>query len=132
MIALRDGSTFESTKVMNGVPEVSLPARIRIARTLAVAADLLQIVIFPLFAPGAASPWDDVLDLGVAAAMTWLVGWHWAFLPSFAAELVPGLDLVPTWTAAVFFVTRQGGRVSRRQPREGAIDAQVLSSRRQD
>jgi hypothetical protein len=117
---------------MNGVPEVSLPARVRMARTLAVAADLLQIVIFPLFAPGAASPWDDALDLAVAAAMTWLVGWHWAFLPSFAAELVPGLDLVPTWTAAVFFVTRKGGGVPRRQPREGAIDAQVLSSRRQD
>jgi hypothetical protein len=25
----------------------------------------------------------------------------------FAAELVPGLDLFPTWTAAVFFATRQ-------------------------
>jgi hypothetical protein len=37
--------------------------------------------------------------------MTKLLGWHWAFLPTFAAELIPGLDLVPTWTAAVFYVT---------------------------
>jgi hypothetical protein len=36
-----------------------------------------------------------------------LLGWHWAFLPSAAAELIPGADLFPTWTAAVWFVTRQ-------------------------
>jgi hypothetical protein len=35
-----------------------------------------------------------------------LLGWHWAFLPTFAAEMMPGLDLFPTWTAAVFFVTQ--------------------------
>ena len=39
-----------------------------------------------------------------------ILGWHWAFLPTFAAELVPGLDLFPTWTAAVFFVTRSATR----------------------
>jgi hypothetical protein len=38
--------------------------------------------------------------------MVWLVGWHWAFLPSFVAELVPGLDIFPSWTAAVWFATR--------------------------
>jgi hypothetical protein len=36
-----------------------------------------------------------------------LLGWHWAFLPTMAAELIPGADLFPTWTAAVWFVTRQ-------------------------
>jgi hypothetical protein len=35
-----------------------------------------------------------------------------AFLPTFAAELVPGLDLFLTWTAAVFFATRQLGNAS--------------------
>src|SRR5258708_26177810 len=39
--------------------------------------------------------------------MIGLLGWHWSFLPTFAAELIPGLDLIPTWTAAVFLVTRQ-------------------------
>jgi len=34
------------------------------------------------------------------------LGWHWAFLPTFAAEMLPGFDLFPTWTTAVFFVTR--------------------------
>ena len=76
------------------------PANVRAARLLAMAADVAQIVVFPLFAGGALSPWDDGLDLVVAAVLTRLLGWHWAFLPTFFAELLPGFDLVPTWTAA--------------------------------
>jgi len=68
---------------------------------LAMAADALQIFVFPLFAEGALSPADDVLDLAVAAVLVNLLGWHWEFLPAFVAELVPGLDLVPFWTLAV-------------------------------
>ncbi len=107
------------------------PGRVRAARLIAVAADFLQIAVFPVFAAGAASPWEDLLDLVVATAMVWLVGWHWAFLPSFIAELVPGLDLVPTWTAAVFFSTR--GRTRSTAPETSArdvIDAEVVSSTR--
>ena len=100
--------------------------RILLARAIAVAADFLQIVAFPLFLPGAASPWSDALDLAVAGAMTALVGWHWAFLPSFVAEIVPGLDLVPTWTAAAFFVTRRRSGAAAPRPRAGAIDTQVV------
>src|SRR6266511_2886660 len=85
---------------------ISTAGRVFAARVIGVAADVIQIVLFPLFAAGAASPWNDALDLLVALAMIWLVGWHWAFLPSLFAELVPGLDLVPTWTAAVFFEAR--------------------------
>jgi len=61
----------------------------------------------PAFAEGLLSPINDVLDVVVAAVLIGLLGWHWAFLPSLAAELVPGLDLVPTWTAAVWYVTRE-------------------------
>ncbi len=68
---------------------------------LAMAADALQIFVFPLFAEGAFSPADDVLDIAVAAVLVNLLGWHWEFLPAFAAELVPGIDLVPFWTMAV-------------------------------
>jgi hypothetical protein len=60
-----------------------------------------------LFAEGGLSPLDTGLDVIVGAILIKLLGWHWAFLPTFAAELVPGLDLFPTWTAAVFFATRQ-------------------------
>lgn len=103
--------------------------RIRAARLIAVAADVTQVMLFPVFAGGAASPWNDALDLVVAAAMTSLIGWHWAFLPSFFAELVPGLDLIPTWTAAVFFATRASARPPAAPGEKGrdVIEAEVVS-----
>jgi hypothetical protein len=79
----------------------------RQAWLIAIAADAIQLIGMPLFAPGAVSPADTVLDLAVAALLTRTLGWHWALLPTFAAELVPGLDLFPTWTAAVYFMTRK-------------------------
>jgi hypothetical protein len=69
-------------------------------------ADTLQIAALPLFAEGGLSPADALLDIIVAYILIRLLGWHWVFLPSMAAELVPGLDLVPTWTAAVYYATR--------------------------
>jgi hypothetical protein len=57
----------------------------RVAMVLAIVADALQILIFPLFAE--------------------------EFLPSFIAELVPGLDLVPFWTLAVVNVYRKWKQV---------------------
>jgi len=79
----------------------------RLAWAVAIAADALQIAAFPFFVEGGISPADSLLDLIVAFVLIRLLGWHWAFLPTLAAELVPGADLFPTWTAAVWFVTRQ-------------------------
>ena len=79
----------------------------RMAWMVAIAADVLQIAAFPFFIEGGISPADSALDLIVAFVMIRLLGWHWAFLPSAAAKLVPGADLFPTWTTAVWFVTRQ-------------------------
>lgn len=90
----------------NGVTVTAGP-RLRAALLLAGIADLLQIVIFPLFIEGAASPAEDVLDLAMAGVLTWLLGWHWEFLPSFAGKLIPGVDLVPLWSLAVANVYRK-------------------------
>jgi hypothetical protein len=79
---------------------------LRTAWMIAIAADVTQWVLFPLFASGGLSPADDLIDVIVGVSLTRLLGWHWAFLPAFAAELVPGMDLLPTWTAAVFFISR--------------------------
>jgi hypothetical protein len=79
----------------------------RAAWAVALAADALQIAVFPLFAEGGFSPADSLLDLIVAVLLIRLLGWHWAFLPTLAVELIPGIDLFPTWTAAVWFVTRR-------------------------
>jgi hypothetical protein len=93
---------------------VSDSFKLKLAWLVAMAADALQMVGFPLFWEGAVSPADDALDIVVAVILTKLLGWHWVFLPTLLAELVPGLDLVPTWTAAVYFVTRQ--RVRSNEP----------------
>jgi len=87
----------------------SLSRRVLAARIIAVAADAIQIGFLPLFADGAPGGFDAVLDVVVGAAMIALLGWHWAFLPAFAVELFPVVDLAPTWTIAVFLVTRRKG-----------------------
>ena len=87
-------------------PSPRATSRVWMARVLAVAADGIQILLLPLFGEGFASPLNDGLDVMVGLTLVWLVGWHWAFLPSFAAELVPGLDIFPSWTTAVWFATR--------------------------
>jgi hypothetical protein len=88
---------------------------------LAIIADALQIIVFPLFVEGAASPADDILDLCIGAVLVYLLGWHWEFLPSFFAKLVPGVDLVPFWTMAVANVYRKSKRiaVTAEESREG-------------
>jgi len=82
------------------------------AVALAILADIVQIAIFPLFIAGGASPADDVLDLCVAGVLTFLLGWHWEFLPSFLGKLVPGVDFVPLWTLAVANVYRKQKRLA--------------------
>jgi hypothetical protein len=75
--------------------------RKRIALVVAAAADLIQLALLPLFAEGALSPLDLALDTVVALALVATLGWRWQTAIAFAAELVPGLALFPTWTALV-------------------------------
>jgi len=91
---------------------ISAGPRFRAAMILAIIADALQIAVFPLFVEGALSPAEDVLDFGVGALMVHLLGWHWEFLPSFFAKLVPGVDMVPFWTMAVANVYRKSKRMA--------------------
>jgi hypothetical protein len=100
----------QQTEVTDDSITISPGTRFRVAMILAIVADALQLVFFPLFIEGAESPADDVLDLGVGAALVYLLGWHWEFLPSFLAKLVPGVDLVPFWTLAVANVYRKSKR----------------------
>jgi len=95
----------------------------RTALAIAILADALQIVFFPMFVEGAFSPLDDLLDIAVAWMLIHLLGWHWAFLPSFVAKVVPGLDLVPTWTMAVLVATRKSPR---KQPK---IEPPIIEGR---
>lgn len=81
---------------------------------LAIAADLVQLVGFPLFAAGVASPFNDALDVLVSVLLVWMLGWHVALLPALAAELIPVADIAPSWTLAVAIVAF--GRRSRPAP----------------
>jgi hypothetical protein len=93
---------------------ISSMTRFRIAMILAILADALQVIFLPLFVEGVESPAEDALDLGVGAALICLLGWHWEFLPSVLAKLVPGVDLVPFWTIAVANVYRKSKRIPAR------------------
>jgi hypothetical protein len=103
---------MDQAQVIDRTITVSPGPRLRAALILAIVADVLQMVVFPLFVEGAASPADDVLDLGIGGVLTYLLGWHWEFLPSFVAKLVPGVDLVPFWTLAVANVYRKQKRIA--------------------
>jgi hypothetical protein len=84
-------------------PAKKLPVR-GLALGIAAIADAVQFGFAPFFGEGFASAFNDALDLAVAGALIWLLGFHWALLPAAAAELMPGLDLAPTWTASVAFI----------------------------
>ena len=91
----------------------SMPVRMRPAGSLrlawivAIVADAIQWGLPFLFGLGAFTPVDVGLDVVVMIVLTRLLGWHWAFVPTFAIELLPFVDLVPTWTAAVWLATRR-------------------------
>jgi hypothetical protein len=79
----------------------------RLALLIAMVGDAIQIFALPLFAEGGMSPADTLLDAIMAVVLIGMMGWHWAFLPTLVAELTPGFDLFPTWTAAVLYVSLQ-------------------------
>jgi hypothetical protein len=89
------------------VLRVSPGPRMKSALLLAILADIVQLIVFPVFLEGAASPADDILDVSMAGILSWLLGWHWEFLPSFAGKLIPGVDMAPLWTLAVANVYRK-------------------------
>jgi hypothetical protein len=88
------------------------PRRVMAARVLAILVDLAQWALLP----AALTPLNNAIDVVTGFVMIWLVGWHWAFLPTFLAEMVPFVDLVPTWTLAVMFATRGAGDPPMPQP----------------
>jgi hypothetical protein len=90
---------------MLGSSKPLTPERINAARLIAVIADILQIILFPMFSQGFFSPLDDVLDFIVAILMYWLVGFHIVFVPSLIIKLLPIADEAPTWTIAVLIAT---------------------------
>lgn len=74
---------------------------------IAIAADVLQLGLLPLLGAGWLSPLNNAIDIVVGFVMVRRLGWHLAFLPTFIAELLPFVDIFPSWTLAVMFITRK-------------------------
>ena len=110
------------------LPPVLTRGRIWLACGIAVAADGLQL----LLAPTAAVGWlflDDAIDVVAMVALTAVLGFHPFFLPTFIAELVPIVDMLPTWTGCTALVIatrrkqqRAAGMPPKMPPPPGVID----------
>jgi hypothetical protein len=85
------------------------------ALSVAVAADVIQLPLMLAFVASAGSvvgiaaaipveAVDVAVDVIAACVTTWLLGFHWALLPTTFLEAVPGLAAAPTWTGCVLFV----------------------------
>lgn len=75
--------------------------RIGLAYATAIAADGIQLLLGPL-------GWafiDEFIDGVAMILLSLLVGFHPLFLPTFIVELVPVVDMLPTWTGCLALVT---------------------------
>ena len=77
------------------------PARKRVALAIAALSDVAQWFFFPVFSEGAFSPFEIALDALTGLFILLVVGFQWRLAIALIAELVPGLDMFPTWTAVV-------------------------------
>ena len=103
--------TNQPSRVPGGAPGRSWPAsRVRAAWLIALAVDGFQLVTAPAELTGILA-WllEAGVDLVTMAVLWGLLGFHWAFLPSFVTKLLPFVDLAPTWILAVFVATRGRG-----------------------
>jgi len=72
--------------------------------------DFLQIMLLP--AIGLGYVLDDALDFLAAIILTAICGFKWQFVLAFFIELVPGLDLLPTWTAVALLIPSVPGDIT--------------------
>jgi hypothetical protein len=82
------------------IPAISRRRKM-IAAFVAGVSDLAQMIFFPVFVEGAASPFEIALDVATAVTILLIVGFKWRLAIALALELIPGVDLFPSWTAVV-------------------------------
>jgi hypothetical protein len=75
-------------------------ARVAAALGVAVIADGLQLLLGPVGWAGL----DDVIDVVAMGLVTFALGFHVLFLPTFVLELAPVAGMLPTWTGCVLAV----------------------------
>jgi hypothetical protein len=95
----------------NAPPRAISPTRKRVALAVAALSDLAQWFFFPVLVEGAASPFEIALDACTALVILLIVGFQWRLAIALVAELVPGLDMFPTWTAVVLSLPTEARKV---------------------
>ncbi len=100
------------------VPEVTRRRRILVLAA-AVTADVLQFCLGPLGWAGL----DQGVDVVAFVLTVWGIGFHPLLLPTFVAEWIPAVDLLPTWTACVLAV------IALRRRAQGAMASAHLPSK---
>jgi len=83
-------------------------SRARLALALAVLVDAIQVPLQGASLTGIGTLPAEAIDLAIDAAtaliISRLIGFHWALLPTLALELIPFIDLAPTWFVCVNYV----------------------------
>lgn len=83
-------------------------SRARLAFALAVLVDAIQVPLQGVSLTGVGTLPAEALDVAIDAAtaliISRLIGFHWMLLPTLAIELIPFIDLAPTWVACVGYV----------------------------
>jgi hypothetical protein len=72
-------------------------ARVRSAYAIAIATDLIQLILGPFGWAFA----DEALDVAAMVLVSRALGFHAVLLPTFALEFLPFTDMLPTWTGCV-------------------------------
>ncbi len=83
-------------------------SRARLALALAIVVDAIQLPLQGASLTGIGTLPAEAIDLAIDAAtaliISRLIGFHWALLPTLALELIPFVDLAPTWFVCVSYV----------------------------
>ena len=91
--------------------------RIFLAFAVAIVCDGIQMILGPAGWFGL----DEAVDVVAMSLLTFLVGFHPLFLPTFVVEFFPVADMLPTWTGCLAVVV---GLRRKRRPPDRAPSAQ--------
>jgi hypothetical protein len=86
--------------------------RICLAMFVAVAADGIQIALGPL----GWTFFDEAIDVFTMLVTSLLIGFHPLLLPTFLVEVIPLVDMLPTWTGCVAAVVLLRRRLQQAPP----------------
>jgi len=93
-----------------------------LALAVAVAADGLQLLLAGLGWLGL----DQAIDCVAMVLISWLIGFHVLFLPTFVVELIPLVEDLPTWTACTAAVIVLRKREQKKTPPAAPPDKTVI------